>query len=347
MMPYSKIFYCDRLVKAPVSVNRQLIKETGPPFSTSINAFSKGVAVILVIGEILYDIFGNEKRLGGAPFNFAFHLKHLGFPVRFISRIGDDPLGRELLATLSAAAFDLADIQIDDDHPTGTVDVRLDDNRSPHFEILPNVAYDFIRFDPDVHLPLLSDAKWIYYGSLAQRSSDGFENIQAFLNQKQTATRCFYDINLRPQGYNDAVVAQSLKKSDILKINDSELKAVKNMLDLKLSDEEFKDYLIHHYALKAIALTRGASGSELSTGDRRFAAATVKPRKLVDTVGAGDAFAAMLVAGLQHQWSAEIVLQRASLFAARICEIRGAIPDSEAFYEPFQRMLQTGGEYVD
>jgi fructokinase len=302
--------------------------------------------VILVIGEILFDIFGTERRLGGAPFNFAFHLSQFGFPVHFISRIGDDALGQEILAKLSAANFNLENIQIDRTRNTGTVEVQLDDANSPRFQILPDVAYDFIQFDRRAHMPLLSQAKLIYFGSLAQRSVNGFENIQALLSQKQPDTCCLYDINLRPQGYNKAVIAQSLKNADILKINDSELETIKNMLGFKNQDHAFKKLLIDRYALSAIALTRGASGSQWITREETLKAKTVAPFQVVDSVGAGDAYASMLAAGLLQGWPIKNMLACASQFAARICEIQGAIPDFPTFYEPFQAMMQNGGKYA-
>ena len=302
--------------------------------------------MILVIGEILFDIFGSERRLGGAPFNFAYHLKHFGFPVRFISRVGDDLLGQEILDRLRRARFNLADIQVDTRHKTGTVVVRIDDLNSPEFDILPDVAYDFIEFDPGSHAPLLSAAKLIYFGSLAQRSAYGMQNIQTILSQKQAGTRCFYDINLRPKGYNETVIFQSLGHTDILKINDTEFSVVKDMLNDSSTPDEFKRFLMGRYSLEAIALTRGAAGSEWITPTGTFSAATVETPNMVDSVGAGDAYAAMLVAGLLEQWPPETVLHNASLFAARICEIRGAIPDSREFYEPFQAMIKNGGEYA-
>ena len=98
--------------------------------------------MILVIGEILFDVYPNYRRLGGAPFNFAYHLKNFGFDVRFISRIGRDDAGREILHRLELAGFDLNDIQVDDLHPTGSVNVRLDKSGAPRFDIISNVAYD-------------------------------------------------------------------------------------------------------------------------------------------------------------------------------------------------------------
>ena len=122
--------------------------------------------MILVIGEILFDVFPNYRRLGGAPFNFAYHLKNFGFDVRFISRIGRDDAGREILDRLELARFDLKDLQIDDLRPTGTVNVRLDKSGAPQFDIIADVAFDRIEFIPESHSDLIEGARLIYFGTL-------------------------------------------------------------------------------------------------------------------------------------------------------------------------------------
>ncbi|MDH3574465.1 MAG: PfkB family carbohydrate kinase, partial [Desulfobacteraceae bacterium] len=118
--------------------------------------------MICVVGEILFDVFPSYKRLGGAPFNFAFHLKNLGFPVRFISRIGNDPDGKKILSLLERYRFDLNDIQLDDIHPTGTVKVKLDEYGVPQFRITSDVAYDYIEFIPESHRELIRQAELVY-----------------------------------------------------------------------------------------------------------------------------------------------------------------------------------------
>ena len=120
-----------------------------------------GNKVILVIGEILFDLFKNEKQLGGAPFNFAYHLKNLGFPVRYISRIGNDSHGKEILTLLKQYLFNIDDIQIDSHHETGTVLVQLNSSGNPTFRIKPDVAYDYIGYLPEKHLSLQEKYLWI------------------------------------------------------------------------------------------------------------------------------------------------------------------------------------------
>ncbi|MDH3884608.1 MAG: carbohydrate kinase [Desulfobacterales bacterium] len=295
--------------------------------------------MILVIGEILFDVFPNYRRLGGAPFNFAYHLKNFGFNVRFISRIGMDEAGKEILYKLELARFNLDDIQVDDDKPTGSVNVRLDNSGAPQFDIISDVAYDYIDFVPEYHSKLIDAAKIIYFGSLVQRSKAGCENLQAFISRNASETLNFYDINMRPGCYNNAIIEKSLTKTDILKLNTGELGKLKQMLSLKVSNDDLVYHLMETQSISTVSLTKGEAGSELFTNQGCFNSEPAEAIKVVDSVGAGDAYAAMLAAGLLEKWRSEEILERASLFASRVCEIKGAIPDSASFYEPFKALF--------
>ncbi len=296
--------------------------------------------MILVIGEILFDVFPNYRRLGGAPFNFAYHLKNFGFNVRFISRIGMDDAGKEILHKLELSRFNPDDIQVDDDHPTGSVNIQLDKSGAPQFDIISDVAYDYIDFVPEYHSKLTDAAQMIYFGSLVQRSEAGYENLQAFIIPNSTESLNFYDINLRPGCYNNAIVEKSLLKTDILKLNIDELEKLKQMLSLKVSNEDLVYRLMETHSIDTVSLTKGGSGSELFINQSCFKSETAEAIKVIDSVGAGDAYAAMLAAGLLEKWRPEDILARASLFASRICEIKGAIPDTASFYEPFKALFE-------
>ena len=299
--------------------------------------------MILVIGEILFDVFENEKRIGGAPFNFAYHLKNLGFPARCISRIGNDALGKEILNILAQGHFDVNDIQIDDKHDTGTVIVQLSSSGNPTFHINTDVAYDYINYLPKEHSYLTDKADIIYFGTLVQRSKQGFENIQRFIEKRRPDTDCFYDINLRPDCYSGKVILTSLEHADILKLNTQELDECKRILEFSKDDDAFIPFLMDRYALKIVAVTRGDKGSELYTKDGYFQSKTNRVSSIVDTVGAGDAYSAMLAVGIIKGWEPDRILFMASTFASRICEIRGAIPESREFYEPIKKLIEDGG----
>jgi fructokinase len=296
--------------------------------------------VILVIGEILFDLFPNYKRLGGAPFNFAYHLKNFGFDVRFVSKIGRDDAGKEILHKLELARFNLDDIQTDEVHPTGSVNVQLDKHGGPRFDIISDVAYDYIDFIPEYHSNLINTAQMVYFGTLVQRSKSGFENLQAFVSHNDPEALNFYDINLRPGCHSNVIIENSLPKTDILKLNSEELDKLRQMLFLDLNKDELVGRLMEKYAISSVALTKGESGSELFTDQGCFSSEPAEAITVVDTVGAGDAYAAMLAAGLLGKWRPEEILERALLFASRVCEIKGAIPESASFYEPFKALIE-------
>lgn len=296
--------------------------------------------MILVIGEILFDVFPNYMRLGGAPFNFAYHLKNFGFNVRFVSKIGMDDAGKKILHTLELARFNLDDLQVDKDHPTGRVNVSLDKSGSPQFDIISDVAYDYIEFIPEYHSNLINAAEIVYFGSLVQRSVAGYKSLQAFLARKSSKALSLYDINLRPGCYSKAIIEQSLEATDILKLNTDELGKVKQVLSSKNNGKDLVYQLMETHSIRTVSLTKGESGSELFTNHDRFSSEPADAIKVVDSVGAGDAYAAMLAAGLLEKWPPQMILERASLFASRVCEIKGAIPDSASFYEPFKALFE-------
>jgi fructokinase len=295
--------------------------------------------VVLVIGEILFDEFPDYRRLGGAPFNFAYHLKNFGFNVRFISRIGMDDAGKEILHRLELAGFNLDDIQIDDVHPTGSVKVKMEKSGAHQFDIISEVAYDYIEFIPEYHANLINQARVIYFGSLVQRGEAGCENLQAFISRNASKKLNFYDINLRPGCYNKDIIEKSLSKTDILKLSTGELEKLMQMRSLKMETKQFVHYLMKTHSIQTVSLTKGELGSDLFTNQGSFSADSADVIKVVDSVGAGDAYAAMLAAGILKNWRPQEILERAALFASRICEIKGAIPESSSFYEPFKPLF--------
>lgn len=298
--------------------------------------------MILVIGEILFDVFPGYKILGGAPFNFAYHLKNFGFPVRFISRIGMDENGRQILDRIKKAGFDPNDIQIEEAHPTGTVRVQLDEDGVPAFEIIPEVAYDYIECVPKTHFELLASASLVYFGTLSQRTRQGFKNVQKLLERIEPECTALYDINLRPDCYSPEIVEATLQKSDILKLNTDELHECKRILGSEQGDRSFIQHLMAEHSLKAISLTGGGEGSELHTKSGFERVKPVPVNSLIDTVGAGDAYAAMLAAGILRKWKPRTTLSRATEFASRVCTITGAIPESAGFYDSIRKYLANG-----
>jgi fructokinase len=295
--------------------------------------------MILVLGEILFDIFPAYKRIGGAPFNNAFHLKNLGFPVRFVSRVGNDIHGREILAFLDQNDFNTNDIQRDQDHDTGTVKIAMDTDGTHSFSIIPDTAYDHITFDNK--LAELSSRPWdlIYFGTLIQRSQNNTRLIQKILDQKSEKTKIFCDINLRPDCYTRDTLGTSLTAADILKLNQEELEEISKSREKNDSLEEQARQLMKTHSLELVILTLGKMGSLWVTEKKCHKSPSAAPLSIVDTVGAGDAYAAMAAAGKLVGLPDKTVISLAQEFAGRICGIKGTLPENMDIYQEFKGRL--------
>jgi fructokinase len=292
--------------------------------------------LILVIGEILFDIFPEYRRIGGAPFNFAFHLKKLGMPVRFISRIGEDEPGREILNFLGQHGFEHDDIQIDSSYETGSVTVELDPKGVPKFDIRRPVAYDYLEFNDHLAALLDQTPRLIYFGSLIQRTACGFDTLRQLVSDKPAKTKTFCDINLRPRCYDKASIVSSLEYSDILKLNHEEFQVLKEMTGEDIKDAVFIEQLMSAHAMEAMVLTKGEEGSQCFMPAGQYQFKPVKIANIVDTVGAGDAYAAMFVFGYLKGWPVAEILAAATSFAARLCTVEGALPPDD---EPYQEIM--------
>lgn len=301
--------------------------------------------MILVLGEILFDLFPNGKRIGGAPFNFAFHLKGLGFPVRFISRVGNDIHGKQILAFLEQNGFNTDDIQRDPDHATGTVSISLDNNANHTFSIISNTAYDHIAFD--THLAKLCHTPWdlLYFGTLIQRTSKGAHLIQKVLSNQRGKSIRFCDINLRPDCYTQASLGASLGAADILKLNLAELEEIcgkqrkDQPLETQVTQLMMTQFMMTH-SLDLVILTLGEQGSQWFTHKGCHKSGSARNPPIIDTVGAGDAYAAMAVAGRLSGICDAVTMDLAQKFAGLICGFKGALPDNNDIYLEFKKRLK-------
>ncbi len=302
--------------------------------------------MILAIGEILVDIFPGYRRIGGAPFNFAYHTKLLGMDTALITRIGDDATGSDIFSVLEKSGFDTRFIQVDSNHETGRVIVTPDQKGGHSFEILPNTAYDHIEL-PDKPADISGDraVDLIYFGTLAQRTIHGFKGIQDFLHKREPGSKCFYDINLRPENFSNATIKKSIGNTDILKLNSEEIAYIRKMFHREQEpDSETAGWLIEHFGLEIVSLTKGADGSDIFTANAHKHA-DVQDSEIADTVGAGDAYAAVLAVGYLKGLPLDTVLSIATGFSSKICTIKGAVPDDPEFYEPFKEQL-SGAAHV-
>jgi len=292
---------------------------------------------VVLFGEILADIFPDRSVLGGAPFNVARHLKAFGRNPVLLTRVGDDELGREVLGTMARSGMVVSGMQSDKIHPTGQVKVHLE-NGGHRFEILPAQAYDFIHSAVArmVRLPLTPAL--LYFGTLAQRHETSRRALTTLL--RSTAAAKFLDINLRAPWYDEKTLSFSLQAADIVKLNDEELAVLSEMLGLKQAKPQGQvQELMKQFDLDQVVVTCGAGGAWQMNRAGKVIEAFDNKRviTLIDTVGAGDGFAAVYMLGLLRRWPMAKTLERANAFAAALCEIRGAIPERAEFYEPFMR----------
>lgn len=296
--------------------------------------------MIWVVGEILFDIFPDDRRLGGAPFNFAFHLKQLGIPVRFFSRVGNDDNGNRIIDFIKKHGFEPSDIQMDPGKKTGVVDISMQADGSHHFAIIKDVAYDHIKYEHLIRDVQNDPPDMIYFGTLIQREKGSFKQLQTLLNSRQKKTRTFYDMNLRPQCYSKESIKASLTNANILKINHEELKISCHSDETAADTEILVKEFLKGYGIDMVILTMGAEGSKWFTLRNRYKSTPGHVGRIVDTVGAGDAYAAFSAAGILNNLPPERVMAAATEFAAYVCSIKGAIPKDLTIYQSVKNRIK-------
>jgi fructokinase len=276
------------------------------------------------LGEVLWDLLPAGPQLGGAPANFAYHAAALGGEGAVASCVGTDERGREILQRLDALGLDRTAVALDAEHPTGTVTVELDGDGRPQYTIHENVAWDFIPQSEALwHLSVRADA--VCFGTLAQRGPTSRQTIGHFLEQTLAGCLRIFDINLRQSYYGREILESSLKHADVVKLNDEELPVVAGLLNLPGKDEQTLAELLIRYPLRLAVLTRGASGSVLMS-PRQTSRLAGERLKVVDTVGAGDAFTAAVAMGLLEGADLDALHRRAARLAAYVCTQNGATP---------------------
>ncbi|MBM9537591.1 carbohydrate kinase family protein [Desulfobulbus alkaliphilus] len=292
---------------------------------------------VVLFGEVLADIFPDRQVLGGAPFNVARHLRAFGLHPLLITRVGQDQLRDELLAAMKRFDMDTRGVQSDPVHPTGQVTVSID-QQGHNFDIQPLQAYDFIDAKAACSEALAVSPLMMYFGTLAQRHETSRQALEALL-QRIDALK-YLDINLREPWFDAATVERSLANADIVKMNEDELATISAQFNLAGSTPQAQGLALQRrFGLKGLQVTCGADGAwQLNTDGRLLQAQGGSAQgAIVDTVGAGDGFAAVCIAGQLLDWPPQLILDRANIFAATICTLRGAIPPDEGFYSPFLR----------
>ena len=280
--------------------------------------------IVVGMGEALLDVLPEGKKIGGAPANFAYHVSQFGLNSRVVSAVGDDKLGMEILDNFREKKLN-AMVEIVP-YPTGTVQVELDAEGVPCYDIKEGVAWDNIPYTPALE-DLAKHTKAVCFGSLAQRSVVSRDTINRFIDAMPAEdTLKIFDINLRQGFYTKEILCNSFSKCNILKINDEELVTVSRMFGYPGIDLQDKCWiLLAKYNLKMLILTCGVNGSYVFTpGNVSF---VETPRvEVADTVGAGDSFTAAFVSSILSGLSIGEAHKLAVETSAYVCTQNGAMP---------------------
>lgn len=280
---------------------------------------------VIGIGEALFDVLPEGKKLGGAPANFAYHVSQFGLNSCAVSAMGDDELGKELEKELNDHHLNY---QIDKvAYPTGTVQVSLDANGIPCYDIKEGAAWDNIPYTSALE-KLAKNCTAACFGSLAQRNEVSRNTIYRFLDNmpKEEGILKIFDINLRQGFYNKEIITESIKRCNILKINDEELITVSRIFGYPGIDLENKCWLLlGKYNLKMLILTCGVNGSYVFTPGEVSFIETPKV-EVADTVGAGDSFTGAFVASILKGKSVKEAHELAVKVSAFVCTQNGAMP---------------------
>lgn len=281
--------------------------------------------IVVGMGEALWDVLPEGKKIGGAPANFAYHVSQFGLPSCVVSAIGDDALGKEIIENFTSKGLDQLIAEVP--YPTGTVQVEIDQTGIPLYDIKENVAWDNIPYTE--HLDALAKrTKAICFGSLAQRNVVSRETINHFLDTmpKDDDSLIVFDVNLRQGFYNKEILCKSMQNCNILKINDEELITVSRMFGYPGIDLQDKCWiLLGKYNLKMLILTCGINGSYVFTPGNVSFQPTPKV-EVADTVGAGDSFTAAFIASILKGKSVTEAHSIAVKTSAYVCSQKGAMP---------------------
>lgn len=282
--------------------------------------------IVVGMGEALWDVLPEGKKIGGAPANFAYHVSQFGLPSQVVSAVGNDPLGREIVENFTSKGLNHLIEEVP--YPTGTVQVEIDPAGVPQYDIKENVAWDNIPYTARLEA-LAGQTRAVCFGSLAQRNVVSRDTINRFLDaMPQTAdSLVVFDVNLRQGFYTKDILCNSMKRCNILKINDEELVTVSRMFGYPGIDLQDKCWiLLGKYNLRMLILTCGINGSYVFTPGNVSFQPTPKV-EVADTVGAGDSFTAAFIASLLKGKSVAEAHALAVRTSAFVCTRKGAMPE--------------------
>ena len=289
---------------------------------------ARSAPLFVGLGELIWDLLPEGRRLGGAPTNFAYMARLLGNRSAVASRVGLDALGREARARLEAAGVSTEYIQAEDAHPTGTVGVRVGERGEPAFTVNGNSAWDYLEWTTRWE-ELAARADCVCFGTLGQREPRARATVTRFLERMRPGALRVFDVNLRHSFFTPEMLARSLALSDVVKLNAEELRAAASMLDLRGGGElALAEDLRARFKLNLVAVTRGERGSLLvsTEGASEHEGFHVE---VVDTIGSGDAFAAALAHCRLRDASLELSNEIANRVGSWVATRAGATPDAD------------------
>ena len=280
--------------------------------------------VIVGVGEILWDVFPDGARFGGAPANFACHAAALGGDAYVLSRVGDDDLGHRALRELQQRGVKIDFVGTDSTRPTGTVNVTFDTNGVASYCFASDVAWDALAWSDELQT-LAARADAVCFGTLGQRDRRSRDTIRRFVAATPGSCLRIFDVNLRPPFFDGSTIIEGVNLANVLKVNDEELPILADVVDTHGSEIEAIEHLAAAFSLRCVAVTRGARGAMLFL-DGHFFESPGQAVDVIDTVGAGDAFTAAMTVGLLRGEAPEDILRRATEVATFVCTQPGATP---------------------
>ena len=271
-------------------------------------------------GEVLWDLYPEGRRLGGAPANVAYHLAAQGGPVALVSRVGDDEPGRAAREALAAAGVDVAAVAVDRAHPTGAVGVTIEAGE-PRYQLRSGCAWELIEWDAAA-AAVVERAGALCFGSLAERRPEARAALAQALAARPGDCLAVCDLNLRPGEQDGELVAWALGVADVVKINEREERQISELLGVPAGG--VVSWLLEQRGAGLVALTRGAAGCTLFGASGRIDQVGFAAAPGGDNVGCGDAFTAVLVHHLVRGGALELAAEAACRYAARVASHRGA-----------------------
>lgn len=278
---------------------------------------------VVGLGEMLWDVFPTGPVFGGAPANVACHAAALGADAAMVSCVGNDDLGARAIAAIAERGVDTSAVARSGQFPTGTVQVHLNADGQPSYEITRDVAWDHVPWSSEAKA-LAAQADAVCFGSLAQRSETTRDTIRRFLKATRPGCLRVFDVNLRQNFYDAEILRESLELANALKLNDEEAPVVAEACFGQPTTDPI-DRLVRQFDLRLVALTLGSKGAILVAGNQRHEEPAPQTT-VADTVGAGDSFTAAMILGTLAGWPLAKIAARATAVAAYVCSQPGATP---------------------